>query len=125
MTAERSPLAAEIRATVAVAAPLAVANLAQMAIALTNTLMVGHLGAVPLAAAGLGGALYFMLVMLCQGVLTAVAPLAGRRGGASGAGHRDADRPSVAARSPRLRSRPGGRDRALPADDPLGCAGLS
>ena len=29
MTAERSPLAAEIRATIAVAAPLAVANLAQ------------------------------------------------------------------------------------------------
>ena len=82
MTAERSPLAAEIRATIAVAAPLAVANLAQMAIALTNTLMVGHLGAVPLAAAGLGGALYFMLVMLCQGVLTAVAPLAAHAIGA-------------------------------------------
>jgi MATE family multidrug resistance protein len=82
MTAERSPLAAEIRATTAVAAPLAVANLAQMAIALTNTLMVGHLGAVPLAAAGLGGALYFMLVMLCQGVLAAVAPLAAHAIGA-------------------------------------------
>src|SRR5712671_5435081 len=82
MTAERSPLAAEIRATVAVAAPLAIANLAQMAIALTNTLMVGHLGAVPLAAAGLGGALYFMLVMLCQGVLAAVAPLAAHAIGA-------------------------------------------
>src|SRR5712671_1655943 len=82
MTAERSPLAAEIRATVAVAAPLAVANLAEMAIALTNTLMVGHLGAVPLAAAGLGGALYFMLVMLCQGVLAAVAPLAAHAIGA-------------------------------------------
>jgi len=82
MTAERSPLAAEIRATIAVAAPLAVANLAQMAIALTNTLMVGHLGAVPLAAAGLGGALYFMLVMLCQGVLAAVAPLAAHAIGA-------------------------------------------
>jgi MATE family multidrug resistance protein len=82
MTVERSPLAAEIRATIAVAAPLAVANLAQMAIVLTNTLMVGHLGAVPLAAAGLGGALYFMLVMLCQGVLTAVAPLAAHAIGA-------------------------------------------
>src|SRR6267154_5406042 len=82
MTAERSPLAAEIRATVAVAAPLAIANLAQMAIALTNTLMVGHLGAVPLAAAGLGGVLYFMLLMLCQGVLAAVAPLAAHAIGA-------------------------------------------
>src|SRR6202040_2164945 len=71
-----------IRATIAVAAPLAGANLAQMAIALTNTLMVGHLGAGPPSAAGLGGALYFMLVMLCQGVLAAVAPLAAHTIGA-------------------------------------------
>src|ERR1700731_1736210 len=82
MTAERSPLAAEIRATIAVPAPLAVGYLAPMLVALANTLMVGHLGAVPLAAAGLGGALYFMLVMLCQGVLTAVAPLAAHAIGA-------------------------------------------
>src|SRR3984893_12099828 len=82
MTVERSPLAAEIRATVAVATPLAIASLEQMGIALTNTLMVGHLGAVPLAAAGLGGALSFMLVMLCQGALAAVAALAARAIGA-------------------------------------------
>ena len=82
MTANRSPLAAEIRATVFVAAPLAIANLAQMAMGLTNTIMVGHLGAASLAAAGLGGVLYFMLLMLCQGVLTAVAPLAAHAIGA-------------------------------------------
>ena len=82
MTADRSPVLSEIRATLAVAAPLAVANLAQMAMGLTNTIMVGHLGAAPLAAAGLGGVLYFMLLMLCQGVLTSVAPLAAHAIGA-------------------------------------------
>ena len=82
MAVDRSPIAAEIRATLAVAAPLACANLAQMAMGLTNTLMVGHLGAAPLAAAGLGTALYFTLLMLCQGVLEAVAPLAAHAMGA-------------------------------------------
>src|SRR5262245_29542330 len=82
MNAERSPLLTEIRATLGVAAPLAAANLAQMAMGITNTIMVGHLGAQPLAAAGLGGMLFYMLAMLCQGVLTAVAPLAAHSTGA-------------------------------------------
>src|SRR5438105_5066934 len=90
MTADRSPIAAEIRATLAVAAPLAGANLAQMAMHVTNTVMVGHLGAASLAAAGLGAALYSTMLMTCQGVLTAVAPLAAHAVGAGdrpGAGH--------------------------------------
>jgi multidrug resistance protein, MATE family len=48
----------------------------------TNTVMVGHLGATALAAAGLGAALYSTLLMICQGVLTAVAPLAAHAIGA-------------------------------------------
>src|SRR5713101_5252138 len=82
MTMDRSPIAAEIRATCAVAAPLAAANLAQMAMHVTNAVMVGHLGAVSLAAAGLGAALYSTLLMTSQGVLTAVAPLAAHAIGA-------------------------------------------
>jgi MATE family multidrug resistance protein len=82
MTPARSPLAVEIRATMAVAAPLAGANLAQMAMHVTNAVMVGHLGATSLAAAGLGAALYSTLLMTCQGVLTAVAPLAAHAVGA-------------------------------------------
>ena len=82
MAIDRSPIAAEIRATLAVAAPLAGANLAQMAMSVTNVLIVGHLGAVPLAAAGLGAGLYISLLLLCQGVLTAVAPLAAHAIGA-------------------------------------------
>jgi len=74
--AAKSRIGAELRATLGLAAPLATANLAQMAMAVTNTVMVGRLGAIPLAAAGLGGMLYFTGGVMLQGVLSAVAPLA-------------------------------------------------
>src|SRR5205085_2117939 len=48
----------------------------------TNAVMVGHLGAVVLAAAGLGNALNATLLMTSQGLLTAVAPLAAHALGA-------------------------------------------
>jgi len=76
-------IAAEVRATVAVAGPLAAANLAQMAMGFTNTVMVGSLGSAALAAAGLGASLYFTIAMVCSGVLTAVAPLAAHAIGAN------------------------------------------
>jgi MATE family multidrug resistance protein len=82
-----SDIGAELRATLALAAPLAAANLAQMAMGVTNTVMVGRLGAVPLAAAGLGGMLYFTVGVILQGVLSAVAPLAAH---ALGGGNRRA-----------------------------------
>jgi MATE family multidrug resistance protein len=82
MTVDRLLIFSEIRATLGIAAPLATANLAQMAMGITNTIMVGDLGAAALAAAGLGGMLFYMLGMLCQGVLTAVAPLAAHAIGA-------------------------------------------
>src|SRR5216684_918100 len=82
MTRGRSPIVAEIRATFAVAAPLAAANLAQMAMQVTNAVMVGRLGTVALAAAGLGNALNATLLMTSQGLLTAVAPLAAHAIGA-------------------------------------------
>jgi len=82
-----SGIRSELRATLALAAPLAAANLAQMAMAVTNTVMVGRLGAMPLAAAGLGGMLYFTGGVMLQGILSAVAPLAAH---ALGAGDRRA-----------------------------------
>src|SRR5216684_6020306 len=82
MTRGRSPIAAEIRTTLAVAAPLAGANLAQMAMQVTNAVMVGQLGTVALAAAGLGNALNATLLMTSLGLLTAVAPLAAHAIGA-------------------------------------------
>lgn len=66
----------EIRATLAVAVPLAAANLAQMAMGVTDTVMVGSLGGTALAAVGLGAGFYFTSVVVCQGVLGAVSPLA-------------------------------------------------
>ncbi|HJU15747.1 MAG TPA: MATE family efflux transporter [Stellaceae bacterium] len=75
----------ELHATLALAAPLAAANLAQIAMGVTDTVMVGHLGAVPLAATGLGGMLYFTGGVMLQGILSAVAPLAAH---ALGAGDR-------------------------------------
>lgn len=82
MSPRRSAFYAELRALLPVALPLAGANLAQMAMGLTNTIMVGHLGGAALSAAGLGGGIYFTIVIVSQGVLTAVAPLAARAIGA-------------------------------------------
>src|SRR5438876_10580014 len=81
MFADRG-IVGEIRATAAVAGPLAAANLAQMAMGFTNTVMVGSLGSAALAAAGLGASLYFTIAMVCSGILTAVAPLAAHAIGA-------------------------------------------
>jgi multidrug resistance protein, MATE family len=75
-------IVAEVRATVAVAGPLAAANLAQMAMGFTNTVIVGSLGSAALAAAGLGASLYFTVALVCSGILTAVAPLAAHAIGA-------------------------------------------
>jgi MATE family multidrug resistance protein len=83
----RVGIGAELRATLALAAPLAAANLAQMSMAVTDIVMVGRLGALPLAAAGLGAMLYFTGGVILQGILTAVAPLAAH---ALGAGDRAA-----------------------------------
>src|SRR4249920_1488342 len=77
-----SAMISELRATLAVAGPLAAANLAQTAMGFTNTVMVGSLGSEALAAAGLGASLYFAIAMVCSGVLTAVAPLAAHAIGA-------------------------------------------
>jgi MATE family multidrug resistance protein len=82
-----SGIGAELRATLALAAPLAAANLAQMAMGVTDTVMVGRLGATPLAAAGLGAMLYFTGGVVLQGILSAVSPLAAH---ALGAGDRAA-----------------------------------
>ncbi|HWB47892.1 MAG TPA: MATE family efflux transporter [Stellaceae bacterium] len=81
------PVLAEIRATLALAVPLATANLSQIAMSVIDTVMVGTLGSVPLAAVALGGGFYFTGVVICLGVLTAVAPLSAF---AIGAGARDA-----------------------------------
>src|SRR5215472_12461002 len=80
-----SGVGAELRAILAPATPLAAANLAQMAMGVTDMVMVGRLGAMPLAAAGLGAMLYFTAGVMLQGILSAAAPLIAQ---ALGAGDR-------------------------------------
>jgi len=74
----RAAFMAEFHALLPIALPLAAANLANMAMGLTNAVIVGYLGGAALSAAGLGGGLYFTIGVTCQSVLTAVAPLAAR-----------------------------------------------
>ncbi len=81
-SATASGISAELSATLALAAPLAAGNLAQMAMGVTDMVMVGRLGALPLAAAGLGAMLYFTGGIVLQGILSAVAPLAAHALGA-------------------------------------------
>lgn len=81
----RSALLQELRVLLPIALPLAGANLAQMAMGVTDTLMVGTLGPLALAAAGLGAMLYFTTGLVLYGILSAVAPLAAH---ALGAGDR-------------------------------------
>ena len=88
----RAPLRAERTQQHAVAiarlaAPLAVAQLAQMAMGITDTILLGQLGNDALAAGGLGATLFFTAIVLLQGVLTAVSVMVSQ---ARGAGRDDA-----------------------------------
>ena len=83
---------AEARATVALALPIVLTNLSQMALALTETALLGHLGTEALAAGMLAVSLYFALLAPGFGLALAAAPLqaqvrgAGRLAGGAGRG---------------------------------------
>ncbi|MCJ2008107.1 MATE family efflux transporter [Methylobacterium sp. J-092] len=66
---------AELRATLALAAPLVLTNLAQHGLITADTVMLGRLGAPELAAATLATSLYFILFICGIGLTSAVAPL--------------------------------------------------
>jgi MATE family multidrug resistance protein len=66
---------AELRATLALALPLAGAQLAQVMMGFTAAAMMGRLGGDALAAGGLGTGLCFLVTLVLQGLLTSVGPL--------------------------------------------------
>lgn len=71
----------ELRAMLALAWPLALTNLSQIALLLTDTLFLGRQGEIPLAAATLGGNLYFITLSLPFGLaFAATAMLAQEKG---------------------------------------------
>ena len=65
----------EIRATSALAAPLILTSIAQMAINATTTMMVGHLGPESLSSAALATSIYSSFMVFSMGLVSAVAPM--------------------------------------------------
>lgn len=72
----------ELKATLHLALPLAGAQLAQMGMGLTDTIMLGSVGRDALAAGGLGGSVFFMIAGLFQNVVASVAILIAHARGA-------------------------------------------
>jgi len=72
----------ECRDTLRLAAPMALTQLVQFSMHLTDTLMIGRLGKDALAAGGLGSTIFFVAVIFCLGVVASVAPLAAQAHGA-------------------------------------------
>ncbi|MFW6079718.1 MAG: MATE family efflux transporter, partial [Gemmatimonadota bacterium] len=72
----------ELRALLALAGPIIVSQLGHVGMNTADTIMVGPLGAVPLAAAGIGTVLYSTMTTLCIGVLLGMAPLVSQAFGA-------------------------------------------
>ncbi|WP_153075858.1 MATE family efflux transporter [Paraburkholderia bonniea] len=72
--------------TTRLAAPLAIAQLSQMAMGVTDTILLGSLGPDALAAGGLSANLFFVVVTLLQGVLTSVSVTVSHARGAQAEG---------------------------------------
>ena len=72
----------EIRATVTLAVPLILTELAYMAIITTDIVMMGWLGPEALAAGSLSGHFYFFFEFFALGLLSAVAPIVAQHFGA-------------------------------------------
>ena len=72
----------EVRATVSLAGPLILAQLAQMSTSFVDTIMVGWLGSQELAGVAVGGAVFFPVVLMSLGVLMAVSPMVSQSFGA-------------------------------------------
>jgi len=70
-----TPLGTEIRATLSLAWPLILANLTMALIQATDVLLMGRLGARPLAASALGLNLNFAFSLVCLGLITASSPM--------------------------------------------------
>jgi multidrug resistance protein, MATE family len=75
-------LAHEIRGLLLLAGPIIVNQLGQVGMSTADTIMVGPLGAAPLAAVGLGSALHHFGLLIAIGVIMGMAPLVSQAFGA-------------------------------------------
>lgn len=78
VSTERTAWLRELRAVVALSWPLALGNLAQVAMGTTDVMMMGWLGPDTLAAGALGTNLYFIALIFGIGLLNATSPLIAR-----------------------------------------------
>ncbi|MGL4810807.1 MAG: MATE family efflux transporter, partial [Beijerinckiaceae bacterium] len=77
-TLSPSPWLTEARATLTLAWPIVLTNVAQIAMTTTDVMILGRLGPEALAAGGLGANLYFALLIFGIGVTAAVSPMLAR-----------------------------------------------
>ncbi len=84
MSAQHTPMrfSAEVAAMIRLAAPLALAQLAQIAMGATDTVMLGTFGRNALAAGGLGANLFFTSMIVVAGLLMSVSILVSHARGA-------------------------------------------
>ncbi|MFQ5760557.1 MAG: MATE family efflux transporter, partial [Acidiferrobacterales bacterium] len=73
---------AELRTLLRISTPLAAAYLAEIAMAVTDMVIVGRLGSVELAAVGLAASVFFELLLVAVGVVSIVGVLAAEAFGA-------------------------------------------
>ena len=83
MTLARPGWAAEARATLALSGPIVLTNLSQMALVVTESMLLGRLGTDALAAGVLGSSLFFALLAPGFGLALAAAPLQAQCRGAA------------------------------------------
>ncbi|HSJ13759.1 MAG TPA: MATE family efflux transporter [Longimicrobiales bacterium] len=72
----------ELRALLALAGPIVASQLGHVGMSTADTIMVGPLGARPLAAVGVGSALHTFTTLVCTGVILGMAPLVSQAYGA-------------------------------------------
>jgi MATE family multidrug resistance protein len=82
MATSGNHLVVELTETLKLAAPMALAQLGHQAMMTTDLAFIGRLGSEAVAAAALGGTVYFVSFTFGMGVLSAVAPLAAQAFGA-------------------------------------------
>ena len=71
------------RALLLLAGPIALSQLSQTSMGFVDTVMVGRLGAVPLAAVAIGATIHYTVLLFGLGIVLAVGPLASQAHGAS------------------------------------------
>lgn len=77
----------EIKATLLLAGPIVVTQLAHISLGFVDTVMVGRLGPAALAGVALGNTIFFNALIFCMGILMAVGPMVSQ---AFGSGNSDA-----------------------------------